>query len=36
MKHQHDVEQFLYRQAELLDTRQWKACVDLFTDDGIY
>ena len=36
MKHQHEVEQFLYKQAELLDTRQWKAWIDLFTDDGIY
>ena len=33
---QHDVEQFLYRQAELLDTRQWQAWIDLFTPDGIY
>ena len=36
MKHQHDVEQFLYKQAELLDTRQWQPWIDLFTDDGIY
>ena len=36
MKHQHEVEQFLYKQAELLDTRQWKAWIDLFADDGIY
>ncbi len=33
---QHAVEQFLYRQAELLDGRQWQAWIDLFTDDGIY
>ena len=33
---QHDVEQFLYQQAELLDTRQWQAWIDLFTPDGIY
>lgn len=33
---QHAVEQFLYRQAELLDTRQWQAWIDLFTDDGVY
>src|SRR5262245_40325436 len=33
---QHDVEQFLYKQAELLDTRQWQEWIDLFTDDGIY
>ena len=36
MKEQHAVEQFLYRQAELLDTRQWQAWIDLFTPDGIY
>jgi benzoate/toluate 1,2-dioxygenase subunit beta len=36
MKSQHDVEQFLYRQSELLDTRQWQAWIDLFTPDGIY
>jgi 3-phenylpropionate/cinnamic acid dioxygenase small subunit len=33
---QHAVEQFLYRQAELLDTKQWQAWIDLFTPDGIY
>jgi benzoate/toluate 1,2-dioxygenase subunit beta len=33
---QHAVEQFLYRQAELLDSKQWKEWIDLFTDDGIY
>ena len=33
---QHEVEQFLYRQAELLDGKQWKAWIDLFADDGIY
>ena len=33
---QHDVEQFLYRQAGLLDTKQWQAWIDLFTPDGIY
>ena len=36
MKIQHEVEQFLYKQAELLDTKQWQAWIDLFTDDGIY
>ena len=36
MKTQHDVEQFLYRQAELLDTKKWQAWIDLFTQDGIY
>jgi 3-phenylpropionate/cinnamic acid dioxygenase small subunit len=33
---QHEVEQFLYRQAELLDLKQWQAWMDLFTDDGVY
>ena len=33
---QYDVEQFLYRQAELLDTKQWQPYVDLFTEDGVY
>ena len=33
---QQEVEQFLYRQAELLDTKQWQAWIDLFADDGIY
>ena len=33
---QHDVEQLLYRQADLLDTRQWQDWIDLFTPDGIY
>jgi benzoate/toluate 1,2-dioxygenase subunit beta len=33
---QHDVEQFLYRQAELLDAKRWQDWVDLFTDDGMY
>lgn len=36
MKVQHDVEQFLYRQAEYLDTKQWQKWVDLFAPDGIY
>ena len=36
MKTQHAVEQFLYQQAELLDTRQWQKWIDLFTSDGIY
>jgi 3-phenylpropionate/cinnamic acid dioxygenase small subunit len=36
MKEQHAVEQFLYRQAELLDTKQWQDWIDLFTADGIY
>ena len=33
---QHQVEQFLYRQSELLDTKQWQAWIDLFADDGVY
>jgi 3-phenylpropionate/cinnamic acid dioxygenase small subunit len=33
---QHQVEQFLYRQSELLDTKQWQKWIDLFTEDGIY
>jgi 3-phenylpropionate/cinnamic acid dioxygenase small subunit len=33
---QHGVEQFLYRQAELLDSRKWQEYIDLFTDDGVY
>jgi benzoate/toluate 1,2-dioxygenase beta subunit len=33
---QHDVEQFLYRQAELLDGKDWQGWIDLFTVDGIY
>ena len=36
MKAQHDVEQFLYRQSEFLDTKQWQKWIDLFTPDGIY
>jgi 3-phenylpropionate/cinnamic acid dioxygenase small subunit len=32
----YEVEQFLYRQAELLDSRQWEAWIDLFADDGVY
>ena len=33
---QHAVEQFLYRQADLLDRRHWEDWIDLFTDDGVY
>jgi len=36
MKAQHDAEQFLYRQSELLDTKQWRKWIDLFTPEGIY
>ena len=32
----YDVEQLLYRQAELLDTKQWQDWIDLFTADGVY
>lgn len=30
------VEQFLFMQSELLDSRAWQDYIDLFTDDGIY
>jgi benzoate/toluate 1,2-dioxygenase beta subunit len=30
------VEQFLYRQADLLDRKQWEDWIGLFTDDGVY
>lgn len=33
---QRAVEQFLYRQSEILDTRQWQSFIDLFTPDGVY
>jgi len=33
---QHAVEQFLYRQAELLDDKRWQDYIDLFTADGVY
>jgi 3-phenylpropionate/cinnamic acid dioxygenase small subunit len=33
---QHEVEQFLYRQAACLDGKQWQEWIDLFTADGIY
>ena len=32
----YQVEQFLYRQAALLDAKQWQDWIDLFTDDGVY
>jgi len=35
-KAQYDAEQFLYRQAALLDGKQWQAWIDLFTPDGVY
>jgi len=31
-----EIEQFLYRQAECLDARDWQGFIELFTDDGIY
>ena len=33
---QREVEQFLYRQAEVLDGKHWQAFIDLFADDGVY
>lgn len=33
---QRAVEQFLFKQSEILDTRQWQSFIDLFTDDGVY
>jgi len=33
---QHLVEQFLYRQADLLDSKRWEDWIGLFTDDGVY
>jgi benzoate/toluate 1,2-dioxygenase beta subunit len=33
---QHAVEQFLYRQAEVLDGKRWQDYIDLFTEDGVY
>ena len=32
----HQVEQFLYKQADLLDRKEWQAWIDLFAPDGIY
>ncbi len=32
----HQVEQFLFRQAEALDAKRWQEYIDLFTDDGLY
>lgn len=32
----HEIEQFLYRQSELLDSKLWQDYIDLFTDDGVY
>jgi 3-phenylpropionate/cinnamic acid dioxygenase small subunit len=33
---QHSVEQFLYRQADLLDGKDWQGWIDLFAVDGMY
>jgi len=33
---QRQVEEFLFHQAELLDTKSWQAYIDLFADHGIY
>lgn len=33
---QREVEQFLYRQAELLDGKHWQAWIDLFDPQGVY
>jgi 3-phenylpropionate/cinnamic acid dioxygenase small subunit len=32
----HAVEQFLYRQAEILDGKRWQEWIDLFTPEGVY
>jgi benzoate/toluate 1,2-dioxygenase beta subunit len=31
-----EVEQFLFRQAALLDDKQWHGFIELFTEDGVY
>jgi 3-phenylpropionate/cinnamic acid dioxygenase small subunit len=36
MKEQHSVEQFLYQQADALDTKRWQDWIELFTPEGIY
>ncbi len=33
---QHEVEQFLYKQAQLLDTKNWQGFIDQFAADGVY
>ncbi len=33
---QHEVEQFLYNQAQLLDTKNWQGFIDQFAVDGVY
>jgi 3-phenylpropionate/cinnamic acid dioxygenase small subunit len=32
----HDVQQFLFREARMLDERRFKEWVELFTDDVLY
>ena len=36
MSLEREVEQLLYKQAELLDSKAWDAYIDLFTEDGLY
>jgi 3-phenylpropionate/cinnamic acid dioxygenase small subunit len=36
MKEQFEVEQFLYRQSDFLDSKRWQDWIDLFAPDGIY
>jgi 3-phenylpropionate/cinnamic acid dioxygenase small subunit len=33
---QHQVEQFLFYQSELLDQKQWAAYIDVFATEGVY
>ncbi len=33
---QQEIEQFLYSQSEMLDSRKWRDWIDLFTQDGLY
>jgi 3-phenylpropionate/cinnamic acid dioxygenase small subunit len=33
---QHEIEQFLYREARLLDTAAFETWLDLFTEDSVY
>jgi 3-phenylpropionate/cinnamic acid dioxygenase small subunit len=35
-KLQHDIEQFLYREALLLDNGEWESWLDLLTEDFVY
>src|SRR5690606_688641 len=32
----HRVQQFIYNEARLLDERQWRSWLDLWTEDGMY